>query len=92
MWTTVAGNNDRGEVIVYALSTCPWCRRTKRLLQDNGVPFRFVDVDLVSADEEDVVVAEISRLNPMQSFPTIVINGQVVAGFQEGRIRELLSL
>lgn len=92
MWTEVAGGNDRGEVVVYALSTCPWCKRTKRLLQENSVPFRYVDVDLLSADEEDAVVDEISRLNPMQSFPTIVINGKVVAGFQEGRIRELLGL
>ncbi len=92
MWISVAGSNDRGEVVLYALSTCPWCRRTKRLLQDNSVPFKYVDVDLVPANEEDAVVAEVSRLNPMQSFPTVVINGQVVAGFQEGRIRELLGL
>jgi len=92
MWIRVAGSNDRGEVVLYALSTCPWCKRTKRLLQENGVPFRYVDVDQVAADEENAVVNEVSRLNPMQSFPTVVINGQVVAGFQEGRIRELLGL
>ena len=92
MWVEVPGTGKRGTVILYALSTCPWCKRTKKLLNDNGVAYRYVDVDLLSGDEEDRIIGEIARLNPMRSFPTVVIDGQVVAGFQEGRIRELLGL
>lgn len=92
MWVEVEGGNPRGKVVLYALSTCPWCKRTKRLLNDNAVPYRYVDVDLLAGDEEDRIIHEMARLNPMRSFPTLVIDGQVVAGFQEGRIRELLGL
>ncbi len=92
MWTKVAGDSQHGEVTLYALSTCPWCKKTKRLLGDNGVAYRYVDVDLLEGDEAERVVNEISRLNPMRSFPTIVINGKVIAGFQEERIREALGL
>ncbi len=92
MWTKVAGDSQRGEVTLYALSTCPWCKRTKRLLGDNGVAYKYVDVDLLEGDEADRVVDEISRLNPNRSFPTIIINGKVIAGFQEERIREALGL
>jgi glutaredoxin-like protein NrdH len=92
MWTKVAGDSQRGEVTLYALSTCPWCKRTKRLLADNGVAFKYVDVDLLEGDEAERVVAEIGRLNPNRSFPTIIIDGKVIAGFQEERIREALGL
>ena len=92
MWTKVPGDTQRGEVTLYTLSTCPWCKRTKRLLSDNGVAYKFVDVDLLNGDEADRVVAEIGRLNPMRSFPTVIINGKVIAGFQEERIREALGL
>ncbi|MDP3046613.1 MAG: glutaredoxin family protein [Chloroflexota bacterium] len=92
MWTTVVGDAQRGDVTLYALSTCPWCKRAKRLLSDNGVAYRYVDVDLLDGDEAERVVAEISRLNPMRSFPTVIINGKVIAGFQEERIREALGL
>lgn len=92
MWVQVPGANNRATVVLYALSTCPWCKRTKKLLNDNSVAYRYVDVDLLSGDDEDRIVAEISRLNPMRSFPTLLIDGEVVAGFQEGKIRELLGL
>jgi glutaredoxin-like protein NrdH len=92
MWTKVAGDTERGEVTLYALSTCPWCKRTKRLLGENGVAYKYVDVDRLEADEADRVVAEVGRLNPMRSFPTIVIDGRVIAGFQEEKIREALGL
>ena len=92
MWVEVPGTNKKAKVVLYALSTCPWCKRTKKLLNDNAVAYRYVDVDLLSGDEEDGIINEISKLNPMQSFPTVVINGQVIAGFQEGRIREMLGL
>ena len=35
------------EVFLYALSTCPWCRKAKQWFTDTGVPFEFVDVDLL---------------------------------------------
>ena len=90
--TKVPGGNYRGSVRLYALSTCPWCKKTKRFFEQYDVPYEYEDVDLVSPDEEDRVVAEVERLNPMRSFPTVVVNGHVIAGFQEARIREALGL
>ena len=35
------------EVFLYALSTCPWCRKAKQWFTEMNVPFQFVDVDLL---------------------------------------------
>ncbi len=92
MMTPVPGGNNRGSVTLYALSTCPWCKKTKRLLQEYNVPYEYEDVDLLTGAEEEKAIAEIERLNPMRSFPTCIINGKVIAGFQESKIKEALGL
>jgi len=42
----VPGKNKKHKVFLYTLSTCAWCKKTKRFLQGKGVEFDFVDVDL----------------------------------------------
>ncbi|TAJ44009.1 glutaredoxin family protein [Methanofollis fontis] len=83
---------DRGEVVLYALSTCGWCGKTKNLLTSLDVAFDYVYVDLLERDEMEQVYAEMmQRYNPSGSFPTLVINGTVIVGFQEDEIREALA-
>ncbi|MDK2916517.1 MAG: glutaredoxin-like protein NrdH [Euryarchaeota archaeon] len=83
---------DRGRVILYALSTCGWCARTKELLTDLGVGFSYVYVDLLAGEERDRVVREVERWNPRLSFPTVVIDeAKVIVGFRKDEIREAVG-
>jgi glutaredoxin len=83
---------DKGKVIMYGLSTCVWCKRTKKLLTDLGVDFDYIYVDRLEGEEESKVVGEVSRFNPSVSFPTVVINGEtVIVGFREKEIRQALG-
>jgi ferredoxin-thioredoxin reductase catalytic subunit len=50
----VSGKNAGG-IKLYALSTCPWCQKTKRLLNDRGLEYDFVDVDLLSGAEKEQI-------------------------------------
>jgi glutaredoxin-like protein NrdH len=85
--------SDMGKVILYALSTCGWCERTKHLLQDLGVDFRYVYVDLLSEEEMDRAMIELEKYNPKGSFPTLVINDSTcIVGFREQEIRQALSV
>ncbi|MDD5660242.1 MAG: glutaredoxin domain-containing protein [Actinomycetota bacterium] len=34
------------KVMLYALSTCIWCRKTKMLLDELGIAYDYMDVDL----------------------------------------------
>ena len=83
---------DRGRVMLYALSTCGWCARTKELLTDLGVGLSYIYVDLLSGEERDRVVREVERWNPRLSFPTVVIGEEkVIVGFREDEIREAVG-
>ena len=79
---------SRGKIILYALSTCVWCRRTKQLLDQLGVEYDYVDVDLLEGEEKTTATEEVKNLNPRCSFPTLAIDGKCIVGFDEQKIRE----
>lgn len=87
----VAGKN-LGRVLLYALSTCVWCRKTKALLDQLGVDYDYIDVDLLPGEERTRTMEELKKLNPRCSFPTISINEQCIIGFDEQKIKETLKL
>jgi glutaredoxin len=81
---------DKGKIILYALSTCPWCKKTKRLLERLGVAYDYVDVDQLEGDERDVIDEEVRKWNRSGSFPTIVIgNKTVIRGYRPEEIEAL---
>lgn len=86
----VNGRN-RGDIRLYALSTCGWCAKTKELLNSLGVEYSYVFVDLLPQKELADALLEVEKFNPSGSFPTLVINGsKVIVGFRETEIREAL--
>jgi glutaredoxin-like protein NrdH len=78
-------------VMIYALSTCSHCRAAKRFLDDCNVRYEFEDVDLLKGEERKAAIEEVRKLNPSCSFPTIIIDGDVIVGFKEDEIREALG-
>lgn len=82
---------DVGEVFLYALSTCQWCRKTKELLEESGVAFDYMYVDLLPEEEMKQAFEEIKECNPRLGFPTVRIRGECIVGFQEEKIREGIS-
>ncbi len=81
-----------GHIVVYALSTCPWCHKTKQLLSDLNADYYYEDVDLLGDEEQRNVMVEVSRWNPGRSFPTIVIDdSRAITGFDEVEIRKLVK-
>ena len=85
----VQGKNA-GHIMVYALSTCGWCRKTKQLLDDMGVAYDYEHVDLLYGDKRAEVMDEVRHWNPVGTFPTIIVNGKPIVGFREDEIRKAL--
>lgn len=75
------------KVIVYSTLTCPFCVQAKQYLNENKV--EFVDVD-VSADQEKA--REMIQKSGQMGVPVIEIDDQIVIGFDQAKIKELLGL
>ena len=83
---------DVGRVTLYALSTCVWCKKTKQLLNEMGVKYSYIDVDLLAGKEKEEVMEVVRKWNPSCSFPNLVINDQkCIVGFKEPEIKEALK-
>ncbi|KZX12062.1 glutaredoxin family protein [Methanobrevibacter filiformis] len=80
---------NKGNVLLFALSTCQWCKKTRALLETLNVEYDYVYVDLTSGEERDEVITELEKWNENLSFPTIVINEKdVIIGFEEDIIKK----
>jgi len=83
----------RGDLMLYALSTCGWCKKTKALLEELHVEFSYLDVDLVDKTNRADVMDEIRKWNPACSFPSLVVdNSLCIVGYDEKKIRETLKI
>jgi len=81
-----------GDIKLYALSTCGWCKRTKKYFDDRDIEYFFIDVDMLPDNELDRVLEEQLSYNPQGSFPTIVVNGdEVIVGYDERKLKALVE-
>ncbi len=78
-------------VKLYALSTCPHCKKAKQFLDDKKVDYQVVDVDLAKGREQKEALEEVERLTGRKSFPVIVINEIVVQGYKPEEIEGALD-
>ncbi len=82
----------KGKIMLYAISTCVWCKKTKKLLNSLNVDYYYVDVDLLEETEREEVEKEVMKWNPSCSFPTLVINDrESVSGYDEEEIRSKIK-
>lgn len=74
-----------GDVVVYTLSTCPFCQQAKALLAKQNVQFveRVIDKDEAARKEADGL-----KIN---SVPVIYIGDTSMHGYNEAKLVELLN-
>jgi len=89
----VEGKNGKHKVLVYAISTCAWCKMTKKYLKDNGIAYEYVDVDLTSDDDHEKIRDDLIRKGGEPSYPTIVVDDKIlITGFRRDKINEALEI
>jgi len=82
---------QKKKVRLYALSTCPECKRLKKFLDENNVTYEVTEVDLLDSGEQWVTSKEIKKYNPAVTYPTLVIE-EVILGLDEKAIKEALTI
>jgi glutaredoxin len=89
----VQGDRKDHHVLLYALSTCGWCKMTKAFLVDNSVEYEYIDVDKLEIDDRELVNKDIKNRGARIAFPTIIIDEKtIITGFKKDKISEALGL
>jgi glutaredoxin-like protein NrdH len=92
-FSKVSGQKRQHKVVVYALSTCAWCRMTKQFLKDNDVEYEYIDVDLCQEEDKQKIREHIQSKGGPLSYPTIIVDdNMLITGFRTDKLREALGL
>ena len=79
------------EIKVYALTTCPRCKKVIELLKRSGVDFETIYIDELEGEEREKIVEEVHKISGSYSIPLIVKGDKFVLGYVEDKIMELLK-
>jgi ferredoxin-thioredoxin reductase catalytic subunit/glutaredoxin len=79
-------------LIFYSLSTCGYCKITKKMLDDLEVDHKAIVVDLLSTEEKEKAVQELKKFNPSCTFPTLIYGEKVVIGMKLQEIKDMLGV
>ncbi len=74
-------------VIIYSTPVCHFCHSAKDFFKANNINFTEHDVATDTSKREEMV-----KLTNQMGVPVIRIDNDVVIGFDEGKLRELLGL
>jgi len=75
----------RLEVVMYATSRCPFCRKARQYFASRGVSWREIDIESSSAANREF------NARGGQGVPLIFINGSRVMGWDAARVGALLD-
>lgn len=79
------------KVKLYSLSTCPVCKKVKEFLNNNNIQYETIEVDILDSGEQWVALKELKKINPQETFPTVVVEKTTV-GFDEENLKKILDL
>ncbi len=92
-FSKVSGKKRHHKVVLYALSTCAWCKMTKQFLKDNDIEFEYIDVDLCTEEDKQKIREHIQSKGGPLSYPTIIIDDNLlITGFRKDKLKEALEI
>ncbi|MBR9706335.1 NrdH-redoxin [Candidatus Pacearchaeota archaeon] len=75
------------KVKVYSTPTCPWCIKTKDFLKEKKIEFEDINV----AENQEASKEMVEKSGQM-GVPVIDIDGTIIVGFDEAKIKEALKI
>jgi len=74
------------KIVIYSTPTCPYCKRAKDYLSQKGISY----VDRNVAQDRDAAKEMIEKSGQM-SVPVIIVDNEIVVGFNQALLDKLLS-
>mmetsp|Transcript_29883 Transcript_29883/g.28761 ORF Transcript_29883/g.28761 Transcript_29883/m.28761 type:complete len:225 (-) Transcript_29883:91-765(-) len=74
--------NDK--VTMFSFTTCPFCRRAKDYLDEKGIEYSTMELDLLEGNKGNEIRAILGKNTRRTSVPSIFINGQYIGGCNDG--------
>jgi ferredoxin-thioredoxin reductase catalytic subunit/glutaredoxin len=80
------------KITLYSLTTCVFCQAIKKMFDDLNISVRCIQADELSETDKSRVIKELREVNPQCSFPTVVIDDEVIVGYKVQEIKEAIGI
>ncbi|MCH7568164.1 MAG: glutathione S-transferase N-terminal domain-containing protein [Nanoarchaeota archaeon] len=74
-------------VKIYSTLSCPWCKKTKEFLKEHKIAFKDIDVGANKKAAQEMI-----KKSGQTGVPVLDINGTIIVGFNEEKIKEALKI
>ena len=75
------------KIIIYGTDSCPWCHKAREFMKEHKVKFTDKNVG-----EDQKVAQEMIKKSGQQGVPVIDVDGEIIVGFDEDRLKSLLNI
>ncbi|MDB5239011.1 MAG: putative glutaredoxin [Candidatus Parcubacteria bacterium] len=75
------------EIVIYSTPTCVYCNMAKTFFKSNGVAYKDFNV-AADLDKRKEMIDKTGQMG----VPVIDMGGEIVVGFDESKIREVLNI
>lgn len=75
------------KVVVYSTPTCVYCKMAKEYFKDHNIAYEEKDVTMDMDAQEEMI-----EKSGQMGVPVITIDGEMIIGFDQKRIAELLGV
>jgi glutaredoxin-like YruB-family protein len=79
--------NNKPKVRVFSTPTCPYCVALKNYLQEHNIEFEYIDVAQDTEAQKEMI-----EKSGQYGVPVAEINGEIIIGFNQDRINQLLNI
>lgn len=74
------------DITIYTTPSCHYCHMAKEYFKNNGIEYKEHDVSQDNEAREEMV-----EKSGQMGVPVIIINGEIVVGFDQRRVEELIG-
>jgi glutaredoxin len=79
------------KVVIYALSTCPWCKKARKFFLEKNIIVEYLEYDKVDEETRKSIKEDCSHFMEELAFPVVKAGEDVVVGYDPKKYSSLLD-
>ena len=75
------------KVLLYGTNTCTWCMRTRNFFKEYKIKYKEINVENSTKAQQEMI-----KKSGQLGVPVVDIEGDIIVGFDENKLKELLKI
>ena len=90
--TTVEGKEKTRDIQIFTLSTCMWCKKCKRYLDEKDIKYSYIDMDKIEYRHKQQILDFLkATYKERVSYPFLICDNKAIVGYNPTKYDEMLQ-